>query len=303
MSRVRFLIGRLLKAIWHLFPEQLRTAASRFERDHMMDRAAGLTFYLLMSFFPGLLIGAGLLGLVGEADTVNRFAGYLTDNGAPRETVDAVRRTLDSAVNARGTAGGALALGFVLALYGASGAFGAAGRALNAIAGIADDRGFVQRKLVAFAVTLGVIALATLAIALLFVGGQLTEDVFQEFGLGATAADAWNALRWPLAVVVAALMYSLIYRFAPDPSARPHHWLSPGSAVCVAIWIAASALFYVYVTNIASYSAIYGVFAGFVVLLFWLWLTNLALLFGAELNAVLEGRDRLPMTGVEASDD
>ena len=265
----------------------LKRAFNSFRDHNMTDHAAALTYYALLSLFPALLVGVSLFGLLGEASTVDRIARYVGQHGADRATVDAIRGSLRTAQSSGG-AGVALALGLGVALYGASGAFGATARALNVVLGVDEKRGFVRRKLVDIGSTLLVIVLGVVALVLVFLGGSVARDLFGTLGLGTTAATVWNVARWPAALVVAMTIYGFVYWAAPDDRERPRRWITPGAAAGVAIWILASAGFFFYVSNFGKYNATYGAFAAAVILLIWLWLTNVALLFGAELNAQLD---------------
>ena len=210
-----------------------------------------------------------------------------------------------------------------MSIYGAAGAFGAAGRALNRAMRLDEGRGFVRRKALDLACTLVVIVLAVVALLLVFLGGGVARQIFGELGLGSTATDVWTVLRWPAAVVVAMTAFAFVYWTAPHRRGARFKLISAGAAVAVVIWLAASAGFlrtafsralsasgslpalssswasvasviwlaasagfFVYVANFGSYNATYGAFAGAVILLVWLWLTNVALLFGAEVDAV-----------------
>ncbi len=267
-----------------------KRAFGRFLRDEITDNAAALTYYSLLSLFPALLFGTALLGVFGQQGLIGDAATYLRDAGAPPETVDAVTGALQSALEERGTAVVALIIGLGTALNGASGAFGAAGRALNKIFRVEEGRGFVRKKLNDLAWTLAVMALALVTFVLIFLGGGLASDVLGKFGLGETAATIWLFARWPAALLVAMTIYAIVYYASPNAEVRHFRWITPGAVVGVLLWILASGLFFLYVSNFSSYSATYGAFAGAVILLVWLWVTNLALLFGAELNAVVDLR-------------
>jgi membrane protein len=267
-----------------------KAAFKRFQADQMMDSAAALTYYSLMSLFPALLIAVAALGLFGQESLIEESAQYLTDAGAPESTINAVTDALNSAQSQRGTALTALVLGLAIALNGASGAFGAAGRALNRVWRVDEGRSFVRRKANDLLWTVVVVALVLLTFVLVFLGGGLASDVFGWLGLGETAADVWRIVRWPAALLSALLVYAVVYYAAPNVEVRRFRWITPGAVVGVLTWIAASALFFVYVSNFSSYSATYGAFAAAVILLVWLWLTNVALLFGAELNAAIDVR-------------
>jgi membrane protein len=135
-----------------------------------------------------------------------------------------------------------------------------------------------------------VLVLVILTFVLIFLGGGLASDVLGWLGLGETAADVWRIARWPAALVSAMLVYAVVYYAAPNVEVPRFRWITPGAVFGVLTWIVASALFFLYVSNFSSYSATYGAFAAAVILLVWLWLTNVVLLFGAELNAVIDLR-------------
>jgi membrane protein len=256
----------------------------------MSDHAAALTYYSLMSLFPALLVGVAVLGVFGQQSLIADTADYLKTAGAPSETVNAVTAALDSAQSQRSTAITALVLGLALSLNSASGAFGATGRALNKAWRVGEGRGFVRRKLNDVLWTVVVLALILVTFVLVFLGGGLASDVLGWLGLGETAADVWRFARWPAALVCAILIYAVVYFAAPNVEIRRFRWITPGAVFGVLTWIAASALFFVYVSKFSSYSATYGAFAAVVILLVWLWLSNVVLLFGAELNAAIDVR-------------
>jgi membrane protein len=256
----------------------------------MSDSAAALTYYSLLSLFPALLFGVALLGVFGQQSLIGDTADYLKDAGAPRATIDAVTSALDSAQSQRSTAITALVVGLALSLNTASSAFGAAGRALNRAWRVDEGRGFVRRKATDLLWTLVVLLLVLITLVLVFLGGGLASDVLGWLGLGSTAADLWSYARWPGAIASATLVYAVVYFAAPNVEVRRFQWITPGAVFGVITWIVASALFFFYVSHFSSYSATYGAFAAIVILLVWLWLTNVVLLFGAELNAAIDVR-------------
>jgi membrane protein len=267
-----------------------KRAFQRFQKDQITYHAAALTYYALLSLFPALLFGVAVLGVFGQQGLISEAAEFLRSVGAPRETVDAVTSALDSAQEKRGTALTALVLGLLTSLYGASGAFGAAGRALNAIWRVDEGRGFVKHKLHDIAWTVVLVALVLVTFVLVFLGGSLAEFVFDQVGLGSTTAAVWRFARWPAALLAMILIYAVVYYAAPNVEIRRWQWITPGAAFGVVAWLLASAAFFLYVANFGSYGATYGAFATAVILLVWLWLTNVVLLFGAELNAVIDLR-------------
>ena len=204
-------------------------AAKSFLAHHMTDRAATLTYFAMMSLFPALLVGVTLLGLVGQQGLVTDATNYLVDHGVDDETANVVRRVLQNMVNASGgTLGVTLLVSVLLALNGASGAFGAAGRALNVVYGADESRGMVGRKLTDLATALVVIVLFAVVLASIFLGGQIADDLFGKIGLGSTAATIWSYVRWPVALVAATVAYGIVYGLAPDVEPRRIRWITPG---------------------------------------------------------------------------
>jgi membrane protein len=268
----------------------VKRAVKQFQAQNMSDRAAALTYYGMMSLFPALLVAVSLLGLLGDQSLVTKAVDYARDHGAPAEVVNALKASLDALVRKSG--GGAvsvtLVVGVAVALYGASGAFGAAGRALNDVHGVKETRGFVRHKLSNLAWTIVVIVLALVALFSVFLGGGLASDLFGTIGLGETAAGIWRVARWFVAIAAVLGVYSIVYAFGPNVDPRRIRIITPGALVGVVVWIVASMGFFFYVSNFGKYGATYGAFAGAVILLLWLYLSNLALLFGAELNAVVD---------------
>jgi membrane protein len=265
----------------------VRTARSFYD-DQMTHHAAALTYYALMSLFPALLLAVSLLGLVGQYPaTYDAIVGYLGEV-VPPSALAPLDSSLRGALQDKGTAATALVVALVVALYGTTGLLEAARRALNVVYDVRSGRSFVQRKAIDVASTVVLMALVLFSLVLVFVGGGFAEDLLGFLGLGPTVADVWDVARWPAALVVAMLVFAFVYYVTPDVAKRSFRQVAPGAAVGVLLWLAASAAFSVYVSRIADVGALYGAFAGAIVLVAWLWLTNVALLFGAELNAEIE---------------
>jgi membrane protein len=267
-----------------------KRAFKRFQKDQMSDHAAALTYYSLLSLFPALLFAVASLGFFGRQALISEAADYLLQAGAPRETVNAVTSALESAQSQRSTAATALVVALATSLYGASGAFGAVGRALNIVWRVEEGRNFVRQKLHNVGWTLALLVLVLITFVLIFVGGDVAQDLLGKIGLGTYVADVWLIARWPAALVITMLIYAIVYYAAPNVEVPRFQFISPGAVVGVVTWIVASAGFFFYVSNFSSYSATYGAFAAVVILLVWLWLTNIVLLLGAELNAVIDLR-------------
>jgi membrane protein len=261
-------------------------AFKRYREQQMTDRAAALTYFAMMSLFPSLLVGVSLLGLFGQQGLVQDASNYLLEHGADETTADVVRKTLQNMINASsGALGATLLVSIALALNGASGAFGAAGRALDVAYGVTEGRGFVRRKLTDLGAALAVIVLFAVVIVAIFLGGQIADDLFGKIGLGETAATVWSYARWPVALIAATVAYGLVYRLAPDVRPPTVRWISVGAIVGIALWLLLSFGFSIYLRNFATYGAAYGAFGAAIVLLLWLYLSANAFLFGAAVNA------------------
>jgi len=265
-----------------------------FYDDQMTHHAAALTYYVLMSLFPAGLLAVSLLGLLGQYPaTYDAIVGYLRDV-APVSVVDPADHALQRAFQSKGTAATAFLLGIPLALYGTTGALEACRRALNVVFELSGEgRSFLRRKLIDVGSTFVLMALVVASLVMVFIGGGLAEDLLGFIGLGDTGARIWSVVRWPGAVIAAMLAFAFVYYVTPDVRQRGFHWLTPGAVVGVLLWLAATVGFSLYVGNVANVGAVYGTFAGAILLVAWLWLTNVALLFGAELNAEIEREKEL----------
>jgi membrane protein len=283
------------------YVDAAKRAFSQFRRHEMTDAAAALTYYAMMSLFPAIVLATSLFSLIGDEQTVSNAVAYLARQGADQATQDAIQAVMDKIVHASGGAVSFALLGSVLvALNGASGAFGASGRAINRVYAVEDDRGFVRRKLTDIGITLVIVVLLLIVIAALFLGGGFAEDLLGSIGLGQTASLIWSIIRWPLALAGMLIAYALIYAYAPDLEPRRLRWLTPGAVAGVLIWIVASIGFGIYIKNFSTYGAAYGAAGAVIVLLLWLWLSACAFLFGAELNAELERAESAGRSGPPA---
>ena len=258
-----------------------RTAVSFYD-DQMTHHAAALTYYGLMSLFPAMLLGISLLGLLGQyPETYNAVVAYLRDV-VPPDTLNAIDASLRTAIRNKSNAGAGLAIAVVVAFYGTTGVLEAARRAMNVAFSVPSGRGFFHRKARDIASSVILMGLVMVTLSLVFVGGALADHVF-----GESVVDAWNFARWPLAVLAAMLAFAYIYYVTPDLPRREFHLMTPGAVVAVLIWIVISWLFSQYLSTYSDVNAIYGTFAGAISLVAWVWMTNVALLIGAELNAAL----------------
>jgi membrane protein len=279
VTHTRAVLGRSLKA---------------FYDDQMTHHAAALTYYALMSLFPAVLLALSLLGIIGQyPETYNAIVHYLRDV-APTSVVDPVDRSLRAALQSKGTATTTLVIGIVVAFYGMTGALEAARRALNVVFELeGTGRSFLRRKSIDVLLALVLMVLVLASLVMVFVGGRLGRDLLGFVGLGSTGADIWSVARWPGAVLVAMLVFALIYYVTPDVKPRGFRWITPGAGVGVVLWLLASVALSQYVSRVGDVGALYGTFTAAILLVAWLWLTNVALLYGAELNAEIERQKEL----------
>ena len=266
----------------------LRRTLREFLDKGITDWAAALTYYALLSLFPALIALVSLLGLFGDPRTTTESLTEIVAKIGPDSAARTFEGPIDSVVSSGGTAGFAFGLGLAAALWAASGYVGAFIRASNAIYEAEEGRPFWKLRPLQLGVTLAlVLAMALLALALVLTG-PIVAAVAEPVGLSDTAVEIWNVAKWPAMAVVFVLMVDVIYYVAPNARLRGFRWVTPGCLVALAAWAAASAGFAFYVANFGSYDKTYGTLAGVVVLLVWLWIGNLAILFGHLLNAERE---------------
>ena len=193
-------------------------------------------------------------------------------------------------------------LGILGALWSASGYVGAFGRAMNAVYEIDEGRPFWKLRPVMLLVTLVAILLVAVVLVMLIVSGPLASSIGSVIGLSTQAVTVWNIVKWPIIVLFVVLIVAILYYATPNVKQPKFRWLSVGAVVAIVVWILASVAFAFYVATFGSYDKTYGSLAGAVVGLLWLWITNLALLFGAELDSELE-RGRQLQAGIAAEEE
>ncbi len=278
----------------------LKRSARGFSADNLTDWAAALTYYGIQAIFPAILALVAILGLIGQSATQPLIQNLAkTAPGAAQQIFTSAIHNLQ---HSRGAAGVLVIVGIGAALWSASSYVGAFMRASNAIYGVDEGRPFWLKRPIQVAITLVLmILLAVSAVAVVLTGGLATQ-VGKLLGIGASAVTIWDIAKWPVLLLVVSLMFSILYWGAPNVRHPGFRWLSPGGVIAVLIWIIASAAFAFFVANFSSYNKTYGSLAGIIIFLVWLWISNVALLFGAELNAELE-RGRLLEAGVSAEDN
>ncbi len=267
-------------------PAAKRTLAE-FADDQLSDRAAALTYYSVLAIFPGLLVLVSLLGLVGKSAAQPLLTNFL--DVAPSNVKQIIEPELTRLQGAHTSAGFAAILGIVLALWSASAYIAAFMRASNAIYDVPEGRPFWKTTPTRVGVTLLIVVMLVASALIVVVSGGLARHVGQVLGIGSTAVTVWNIAKWPVLLIIVILMISILYWVAPNAKRqRGFQLISPGGVIAVVVWLIASALFAFYVANFSHYNKTYGSIAGVIIMLIWLWISNLAILFGAEFNAELE---------------
>lgn len=278
----------------------VRKTVREFSDDQCTDLAAALTYYSVLALFPAAIALLSLVGLVGQGkETVDTLLDILRDVGAS-SAADTLEPTLTQLSQSQ-DAGLGLVLGLAAALWSASEYVGAFGRGMNRIYEIDEGRPIWKLRPAMLLVTLVTVALTAVVALGLVLTGPAAQAVGDALGLGSTVVTVWNIAKWPVLLAVVVLIVALLYYATPNVKQPKFRWISIGALVAILTWVVASAAFGLYVATFASYDRTYGSLAGVIVFLLWLWLTNLALLFGAELDAELE-RGRELQAGMPAEE-
>ncbi|MDK3255609.1 YihY/virulence factor BrkB family protein [Blastococcus capsensis] len=262
----------------------LKRAAKEFGEDGLTDWAASLTYYGVLALFPAL---TALAAVVGLFTTPQQLTDALTAV-VPQSAAETLNPVIQQIAGQQAPLGWALVLGLVGALWTASGYVGAFTRAANVVYETPEGRKIWKLKPLQLLVTLIGILFAALIVAMIVLSGPVVDAIGQAIGLGDTVLTIWTWAKWPVLLVILALMIAVLYYSTPNVKLRGFKWVSPGAGVAILVAVVASALFAFYVANFGSYNATYGALAGVVIFLIWFWLINLALLFGIELDAELE---------------
>jgi membrane protein len=277
----------------------LKRTVREFQEDNLSDWAAALTYYGVLSIFPGLLVLVAILGLLDDktSEDVQETITELVPQTDVREIIEnAITQVANSP-----TAGLVAIVGLLGAFWSASGYIGGFMRASNAIYDVPEGRPIWKTLPTRIAVT-AVVGLMLLASALIVVfTGRLAQATGEAIGLGSTAVTVWNIAKWPVLLLLVSLIFAILYWASPNAKHGGFRWVSPGGVFAVVIWLIASGAFAVYVANFGSYNKTYGALASAIIFLVWLWLTNLAILLGAELDAELE-RSRAIQAGLTPPD-
>ncbi|MBV8787050.1 MAG: YihY/virulence factor BrkB family protein [Mycobacterium sp.] len=279
----------------------LRKTLREFRNDQCTDLAAALTYYAVLSVFPALLVMVSMLGVVGQGQRTTSALLDVAADVAPASAVDMLRQPLTQLVENR-SAGLALVASALAALWTASAYVGAFGRAMNRVYGFAEGRPVWKLRPLQLLLTLAALTLAATVALMLAISGRVTHAVAAALRLGDAAQTVWTLAKWPVILLFVTLVVAVLYYATPNVAQPKFRWLSVGSLVAIVVWVLASVGFGFYVGNFGHYDGTYGALAGVIVFLLWLWITNLALMFGAELDAELE-RGRQLQAGIAAERD
>ncbi|GAB2696965.1 YihY/virulence factor BrkB family protein [Thalassiella azotivora] len=279
----------------------LKRAGKEFVDDQCTDLAAALTYYAVLSMFPAVIALVSLLGVVGQADRTTDFVLGIVRDLAPGDVAETISGPLEELASSQ-AAGFGLVTGLAVALWSASNYVNAFSRAMNRIYEIGEGRPIWKLRPLMILVTLVALVLVAAVALSLVLSGPLAESVGSAVGLSSAAVTVWQWAKWPVMVLAVVVVIALLYWATPNIKQPKFRWVSPGAVVALVVWAVASALFAVYIANFGNYNATYGALAGVIVFLLWLWITNLALLFGAEFDSEME-RGRELQAGLEAEDE
>jgi membrane protein len=264
-----------------------------FKEDNLTDWAAALTYYAVLALFPAMLALVALVGIFGQyPQTTDALLDIVRQVSGNNSALNGLRDTINGVVQHKGGAGALLGLGLAGAVWSASGYIGAFMRASNAIYEVPEGRPFWKLRPLQVVVTLAMVLLLAALLLSLVVTGPVARAIGDKVGLGSTAVTVYQIAKWPIMAGVVLVILAILYYVAPSARLPKIQWLSPGAIVALIIWVIASAAFGFYVARFGSYNKTYGTLGGAISLLVWLWITNLAVLFGQELNAEIErGRE------------
>jgi membrane protein len=274
---------------------------TEFSEDNMSDWAAALTYYGLLSMFPALIALVSIVGLVGDPATTTKAITDMVTKVGPSSAADTFAGPIKSITSNRGTAGVLFIVGLGTALWSASAYVGAFMRAANIVYETPEGRPFWKLRPLQILVTLVMLVMLALVAVALVLTGPIVTAVAGPLGIGSTAVSIWNIAKWPVLLIVMVTMFAVLFYAAPNVKVVGFKWVTPGALLAIVVWLLASAAFAFYAANFGSYDKTYGTLGGLVCLLVWLWITNVALLLGMELNSERE-RSRELDAGVPGAD-
>jgi membrane protein len=278
----------------------IRRTFKQFSEDNISDWAAALTYYGVLSIFPGVLVIVSLLGML--SDNGQQTVQSTVNEIAPSPEIQKLVNTVLGQVQDPGKAGLAAIIGIVVAFWSASGYIAAFMRASNAIYDVPEGRPIWKTLPIRLGVTAIVGLMLILSAVIVVFTGDLAQVVGDKIGLGSVAVTVWSIAKWPVLIILVSLMFAILYWASPNAKTGGFRWVSPGGIFAVLLWVVASAAFAIYLANFANYNKTYGTLGGVIAFLVWLWISNIAILLGAELDAELE-RGRAIAAGHSPDDE
>jgi membrane protein len=255
-----------------------------FKKDNLQDWAAALTYYGILSIFPGLLVLVSLLGLLGRSATQPVITGLT--KAAPGSVRQIVLNAMTHLQHSHAAAGILAAVGIAVGLWSASSYVAGFMRASNVIYDVPEGRPIWKTVPIRLAVTSVMLVLLVASAVIVVVTGGLAARVGHALGVGSAAVTAWDIAKWPVLLVIVSVMFAVLYWASPN-ARHGFRLVSPGSVLAVVLWLVASGLFALYVAHFGSYNKVYGSLAAVIIFLVWMWISNTAVLIGAEFNAEL----------------
>ena len=281
----------------HTWKGTLTRTVTEFKQDKLNHWGAALTYYAVLSLFPALLVLVSLVGLFADPARVTQVMTDTISQMGPATAAKTFQGPIQSITANRGTAGVMFIVGVVSALWAASGYVSAFADASNTIYEVEEGRPFWKLKPLQLAVTFVLILLAALVALALVLSGPIVGALGSSLGISDTALQLWRYAKWPAMLVLVVVIFATLYYTSPNARPTGVRWVAGGAAVALVVWIVASIALALYAANFGSYDKTYGTLGGVVVFLIWLWVTNMAILLGAEFNAETE-RARQIETGV-----
>jgi membrane protein len=270
--------------------DALKRTVKAFKEDKLTDWAAALTYYGVLALFPALLVVVSVLGLIGQSVTDSLISNL--QDVAPGPAQEIFTNAIRNLEGARGASGVALVIGLAGAIWASSGYVNGFMSASNSIYDVEEGRPLTKTLPVRVGLTLVLMVLAAVIAFAVTLTGGLAKEVGNLIGVGDTAVDVWGIAKWPVLLFLVSLLLAVLYWGAPNVK-LPFRFFSPGGLLAVLGWVIASVGFAFYVSNFGSYNKTYGALAGPIVFLLWLWISNICILLGAELNAELERARKL----------
>lgn len=280
------------------FVTAYKRALQQFGKDQVTDIAAGLTYFAVLALFPAILAIVSLLSLINQDDNVTEQLLTIFSSIAPADTVETLEGPIED-LTATPAAGIGFVVGLVGAIWSASGFVGAFSRGMNRIYGVLEGRSYLKFQPVILLITvISLVMLAVMAL-LLVLTGDIAQVVGNLIGIGDEVVLVWNIVKWPVLAVLAMLIIAMLYYAAPNVKQHKFRWLTIGSVTALVAWALATFGFFFYVANFGNYGKVYGTLGGIIVFLLWLYISNMAILYGAEVDSEVE-RVRELRSGIKA---